>query len=321
MNKKQPPKIWVLTDHRTGNSAQAIALAEKLGLEFEIKHLEYNFLAQLPNFLLANSAIYITSGTKKSLETTNPPKLIIAAGRRAAGIASYLKKRYPDVKLVQIMKPDMNTDIFDLIAIPQHDTFKDAKSNVIRTIGALNNISTRIANYSKPPAMKDFIGVLIGGNTKEYRFTKQDATNLSRIIDRMVEHNAMPAFITFSRRTPEDVKKVFIEMFPSPNIIYDPTIADKENPYLEILKYSTFLIITCDSVSMCSEAASTGIPLYIYVPEQFHSQKHKYFTQQLVDLKVARILEDVIYRLEKYQYSPLNEVEKIAKIVKDEVLE
>ena len=165
--------------------------------------------------------------------------------------------------------------------------------------------------------MYHFIGVLIGGNTKEYQFTEKDARELSMIIEKMVAYTKTPAYITFSRRTPDSVKKIFTEKFLAPNVIYDPTVSDKENPFLGILKYSKFLIITCDSVSMCSEAASTGHPLYIYTPEEFASKKHKYFTQQLIDLGIARALAVNTPPLEEYSYVPLNEVEKVTKMVKE----
>jgi mitochondrial fission protein ELM1 len=316
MKQTNNANIWVLTDNRTGNSVQAIALAESLGVDFTIKTLKYNFWAKLPNFLLAHSCIYTTAETQKSLKTNIPPKLIISSGRRTAGIAAYLKSIYKDVKLVQIMKPNINTNVFDLIALPQHDVFRDSKSNIIRTIGALNNIPTRIAQYNSILPMHNFIGVLIGGNTKEYCFSEKDTKELATILEKMLTDTGAMAYITFSRRTPDNLKKIFTKKFLSPNLIYDPTISTKDNPFLGILKYSKFLIITSDSVSMCSEAASTGHPLYIYTPDGFTSKKHKYFVQQLIDLGIARPLTTKTPTLEEYSYIPLNEVAKVAKAVK-----
>ena len=317
MTEQKHTNIWVLTDDRTGNSVQAIALAQNLGEDFTIKHLEYNFLAKLPNFLLGTSCIYIIEKTKETLKTTHPPKLIISSGRRTAGIAAYLKKHYTNVKLVQIMKPDIDADKFDLIALPQHDVFKDDSAHIIRTIGAIHNIPARIEQHRAQPPMDSFIGVLIGGNTKEYKFSKHDAIELSTILERASEASGIPAFITFSRRTPEMLKQLFIKKFSSPHVIYDPTTSKEDNPFLSILKYAKFLIITCDSVSMCSEAASTGHPLYIYTPERFASKKHKYFTQQLIDIAIARPITTHSYALEEYKYTPLNEVTKVAKLAMD----
>lgn len=322
MKQKSHKDIWVLSDFRTGNSVQAIAIAEKLGIEFEIKHLEYNLFAKLPNFLLAGTSICVNHATKKNLQTNFPPKLLIAAGRRAGGVGLYLKKLYKDIKLVQIMKPDANNDLFDLIILPQHDVVKGSNSNIMRTIGSINNITDRLKKYdnadfiSQYPSMKNFIGVLIGGNTKEYEFQKEDAHELSSILEKVLEYKNIPAFITFSRRTPEIIKNIFRSKFLSPNIIYDPDFSDSDNPFLGILKNANFLIITCDSVSMCSEAASTGRPLYIYTPQSFESRKHRYFVQQLIDLGIARAITLKDTFVEEYSYNPLNEVEKVVDEVR-----
>ena len=318
MTQKTHSDIWVLTDNRTGNSVQAIAVAENLGQNFEIKRLEYNIFANLPNFLLGSSCFYITKKTKESLKTDHPPKLIITSGRRTAGIAVCLKKYYKDVKLAQIMKPDMPSRLFDLIILPQHDTFKDSGGNVLRTIGAINNIPNRIAKLdsdfaTKHPTMINFIGVLVGGNTKEYKFGPKDAEEFATILENV--HGGIPLLITFSRRTPDVIKNLFKAKFQWPHMLYDPTISDADNPYLDILKNAKFLVLTCDSVSMCSEAASSGKPLYIYIPERFASKKHRYFTQQLVDLGIARIISTETASLEEYYYPHLNEIKKVAESV------
>ena len=317
MKERNHTDIWVLTDDRTGNAVQAISLAQKLDMDFEIKYLEYNLFAKLPNFLLGHSQVYITKKTKESLKTQHPPKLIISAGRRAAGIAVYLKNHYGNIKLIQIMKPDIDPNLFDLIVLPQHDVFQDSSNNIIRTIGSIHNIPARIEKYNTHPLMKSFIGVLIGGNTKEYQFNQNDAAELATILENVTESSGIPAFITFSRRTPDVVKKIFAEKFQFPNVIHDPVISKEDNPYLGILKNAKFLILTCDSVSMCSEAASTGHPLYIYTPERFASKKHKYFTQQLIDLGIARAIGAKSPALQEYNYTALDEVSKVAKAVKE----
>jgi uncharacterized protein len=318
--------IWVLTDFRIGNSVQAIAVADALGQKCEIKNIEYNFLARLPNCLLGNRLCHVKN--KDILNSDHPPKMIISSGRRCAKVAEYLKIKYPDAKLIQIMKPNINTEIFDLIILPQHDVFAakdEEKSKVVRTIGSLNNIKARIAKYKDLPrkysSMKRFIGVLIGGNTKEYSFSKKNAEELCRAIENAVSYNDIPAFITFSRRTPDHMKKLFEKSFKWPNIIYDPTVETKpeNNPYIGILKHAEFVIMTCDSVSMCSEVASSGKPAYIYSPNGFESKKHKYLLQQLIDLEIARPFSTTTGKLETYKYKPLDEISKVAKYIKNNI--
>jgi mitochondrial fission protein ELM1 len=322
--------IWVLTDFRTGNAVQAIALAESLGMSYIIKKIEYNFLAKLPNILLGSNCTHITHNSKKQLITDHPPKLIISSGRRTALVAAYLKSKYPKVKLVQIMRPNINVDVFDLLVLPQHDAFTISPNSickVLRTIGALNNVPDRIEKYGDDwlytyPSMKSFIGVLVGGDTKDYKFSVRDAKELATSIENAISYNGIPAFISFSRRTPQHVKDIFNKKFAWPNILYDPTIESnsENNPYIGILKLSKFLILTCDSVSMCSEAASTGKPIYIYCPPKFNSKKHKYLIQQLIDLNIARPLTSSTGIIEEYHYNALTEVTKVADYVRSKIL-
>jgi mitochondrial fission protein ELM1 len=131
----------------------------------------------------------------------------------------------------------------------------------------------------------------------------------------------MPLFISFSRRTTKDMKRALCQEFQWPHIIYDPEKHLDHNPYPGMMGVCSFIISTCDSVSMCSEAAASGKPLYIVCPtKQNTAQKHMYFVQQLVDLGIARILSDDIDILSHYEYSPLREAEKIARYVKENVL-
>lgn len=324
---KQSAEIWVLTDFRIGNSMQGIALADSLGKKYEVKNIEYNFLAKLPNFCLGSNLIHVKN--KDILKSDHPPKMIISSGRRCAKTALYLKKKYPDVKIVQIMKPDVNPEKFDLIILPQHDVFNhknENKTHIIRSIGSLNNIKQRIKQYKSLPrkyiSMNNFIGILIGGDTKDYSFSKKDSEELSKSIENAISYNDMPAFITFSRRTPQHMKDIIEKNFKWPNIIYDPTVETNpnNNPYIGILKFADFIVMTCDSVSMCSEVASSGKPAYIYCPEGFASKKHKYLLQQLIDLEIAKTFSPATGKLEKYKYKALDEISQVKKYIKENLL-
>lgn len=123
-------------------------------------------------------------------------------------------------------------------------------------------------------------------------------------------------FISFSRRTPNSAKQIIKNKVPSLTIIYDPTEEEaKPNPYFGMLAQADYIISTADSISMCSEAASTGKPLYIFCPSNFKSPKHLAFTQNLLELRIAKILDKSAMQLESYNYAPLNEVEKFANII------
>jgi hypothetical protein len=316
------PKIWVLVDSRVGNSNQAIALADELGEAYETKNIEYNCLAKLPNFILALRPFHVKESTLKELKDQELPAIVISSGRRTAALASYLKKLSGGkLKIIQIMRPDINPGKFALIILPQHDAFTQTLPNVIRIIGALNGIQKKLplaaTEFTKNhPDLEKFIAVILGGSNKKWDFNLANAELLSDKINLLAQNHSMPLFISFSRRTPLHVKKLFREKFHWPHIIYDPA-ESSPNPYPGMIAKASYIITTADSISMCSEAAATGKPLYVFMPENFYLKKHKFFIQQLVDLEVAEILDNSVNHLEDYKYEPLTEITKVAKLARD----
>jgi len=319
------PKIWVLIDDRIGNANQAIVLAEKLRQPFAIKHINYNLFARLPNSILALFPIHVKCNILKQLKAENIPDIIISCGRRTAALAVYLKKLSNNKsKIIQIMRPNIEPKAFELIILPQHDIYNHTLPNTVRILGALTNVQEKLPDIkvdfeNKYSDIKNFIAVIIGGSTKNYKLTMENAQELGQILSTVADNHSLALFITFSRRTPKNVKEYFQNKFQWPNICYNPE-SGEANPYPAILGSAEFIVSTPDSISMCSEAASTGKPIYIYRPDSFLLKKHNFFIQQLVDLGIARRLDKDTAYLEHYSYEPLSEINKVAEIIQKVIL-
>jgi len=319
------PKLWVLVDNRVGNANQAIDLAKKLKEKFEIKYIEYNCLAKLPNYLLNLFPIYIKGHVLLKLKNEKIPDLIISSGRKTALLALYLKRLSGNSsKIIQIMHPNLKPEEFEMIILPQHDSFNYALPNIIRIIGALTNIQERLLNTNQEfiksyPDINQFIAVIIGGSTKSYKLTMDSTKLLAKTLNKVSTNHSLPIFITFSRRTPKNVKKYFINNFLWPHIIYDPA-SGGVNPYPAILANAEYIIFTADSISMCSEAVGSGNPVYIFCPTNFTLKKHIFFIQQLIDLGMVKKLKTTTNYLEKYKYKPLSEITKVIKVIKEKIL-
>ncbi|WP_253310075.1 MULTISPECIES: mitochondrial fission ELM1 family protein [unclassified Rickettsia] len=324
--------IWVLGDNRAGNTNQAIALAEELGEKYELIELKYNYFSKLPNYFLQGRPIHIKNKLLRSLEAKPFPDIIITAGRRTAALALYLKRKSNNkIKLIQIMQPAVTYDEFDTVILPYHDTLMQESTNVIRFTGALTGVLPKLPlaaeelhkNY---PQLEKFIAVIIGGGNKYYKFSDEDAFLLSSLLFRVNHVRKLPFFISFSRRTPNTVKLIIKSLMPDSTIIYDPkendnlnnkdNLSNKFNPYLGMLSQATYIVSTADSISMCSDAVASGNPLYIFCPPSFKAPKHQAFIDQLVEQKIAKIFDKFTTSLEKYNYTPLNEVKKVAEIIK-----
>jgi uncharacterized protein len=320
-NNKTKPLIWVLIDKRTGNDNQAIALADSLGFEYKMKLVEYNSFVKLPNYFLSLWPAHVKKSILLKLKSEQLPDFIISCGRRTAALALYLRKISDrKTKIIQIMRPDIDPKECEIIILPQHDYFNCTLPNVVRIIGALNNMQAKISDANKElknsyPGLDRFISVIVGGSNKNWQFSEKNAHSFVEILQNISDNHSIPLFFTFSRRTPDKVKEIIKAKFGSPNIIYDP-IDKGINPYPGIIGSAEYIISTADSISMCSEAASTGTPVYVFCPENFYLKKHRFFIQQLVDLGVIKRLESSTKFVEKYDYKPLYEITKIVDIIK-----
>lgn len=308
---------WVLDDGRSGNTNQAIALAQALKHPYEVKKVTYNFLRYLPSLFLAKYPIHLSKTTKEDLTKLPAPKYILSAGRKTSIIALYLKNIYKKAKLIQIMRPACSSSQFAAIIVPTHDKYPKS-SNVIEVTGSLNNVTTKIKeakieflNYH--PDFGRFIGVLIGGNTKNFVMTKADAEILVINLRGLTTIYQLPLFVSFSRRTPEVVKNIIKYQLRS-NTIYDPS-SGGHNPYLGLIAAAECLVVTSDSISMLSEVAASGKGLYIFKPDSFKSKKHLSFIRYLIEIKIAKMLDKNVNQYKKYSYQPLNEMERIMPLI------
>jgi uncharacterized protein len=87
-----------------------------------------------------------------------------------------------------------------------------------------------------------------------------------------------------------------------------------ENPYLGYLAVADAIVVTGDSVSMCTEACATGAPVYIYAPPGYVTAKHRRLHQSLFDHGCARLIESHLghSHLECWRYSVVSSAGVVA---------
>lgn len=284
--------VWVLVDDRAGNRAQALGVGEKLRLPFDIKEIRYGALGGLPNILRGSSLLGLTTQSKKRVRTGPFPSLVISAGRRTAPVARYIKKHRPKTRLIHIMWPDAGMDAFDCIVLPTHDREHADRGNVLRVLGAPHRINEHLLMAARhkweaelpatiqPPR----IAVLLGGSSKHGKFNRDDFTALGKLAHRAAECHQASLLVSTSRRTGKSGEEAFMaEVEDTLHHLHrwnGPT-KPEANPYMGYLALADAIIVTADSISMCSEACFTGKPVYIYVPKTL-SAKHRRFVNILI---------------------------------------
>lgn len=303
-------KILVLVDDRIGSSKQAIAVADMLGVPYKKMKMDYTFWSKSPNFLGFHGST-ITEASKAKLLSANPD-MIIAAGRRLARIAVWLKDRKPEVKAVHILKPGLDLNKFDLLLLPKHDKKRSMvkhRKKIIFVDGAVANALRPLdVGYQKywEDAFKTMqtplISVFIGGQTKSGVFMEHHARDLAKKVVSFATQTGGSLLVSNSRRTGHRLTQLIFDIIKKSginSILYD--VEDEEiNPYDAALRRSDYIIITGDSISMTAESIQAGKPVFIYAPSGALAKKHQRFVSHAVTDKQAQLFdgslpEEIIY--------------------------
>jgi hypothetical protein len=267
----KPPTVWVLTDDRPGNTSQSVGLAESLGWPYAVKRLHFSASARLHNRLLDASRIGIR--TRRSTLLAPPwPDLVIAAGRRSASIAQWIRRRnFGQTRLVHLgRKGGDAANRFDLVVTPTYGRL-DPHPRRLVTSAPLHNIREPLLSQAAQHwsellggAKRPRIVLLVGGWSGQYRLDVATARALGRRVREFAESVGGSILATTSRRTTEAASTALCAELGAQAHVHRWEPGNQENPYLAFLALADAFVITGDSESMLSEAASRGRPIYIY---------------------------------------------------------
>ncbi len=317
------PTVWLLLDDRAGSRSQVMGVARFLGLRYFKQELEYTPTSALPNLALGASFAGLTRNSRVNL-CPPWPDLVIAAGRRTAPPARHIKgKNGGRTFLCQVMYPgETGIDDFDLVAVPRHDNMP-ARPNFLKITGAPHKITPELLAEAAEEWHDRLTGlpgpriaIIVGGSTKRRKFTPEMATELGRKARAMAEDAGGSLMITTSRRTGEEAAAALmgaVQGVPADVFRWGNTGG---NPYFGYLALADAVIVTGDSVSMCSEACATQNPVYIYAPGKLTTHKHGLLHKSLFDGGYARPLGDT---LEDWTHAPLNAATDIAAEIRQKL--
>lgn len=311
----KPPTIWALCDDRAGNAGQVRGVAEALGLPFLIQDLTYTAAAALPNYMVGASFGGLTRDARINL---NPPwpDLVIAAGRRTAPVARTIKEMSEGkCFLVQIMYPgDPGIDDFDLVAVPRHDRMPP-RENFYEVTGAPHRVNPgNLAAAAKAwegrfdDLPKPWIALIVGGSTKRRTFSPDMGAELGSLASKLALAKGGSLMVTTSRRT-GDAAPALLDALEAPAHVFRWGDTG-ENPYMGYLALADAVIVTGDSVSMCSEACAVDRPTYIYAPKKATVRKHALLHEELYAGGYARPLAGAVEL--DWGHPPLNAAADIA---------
>ena len=313
MNTANPLTCFVISDGRRGIENQALGLAEAAGrlrpLEI-IKHIIDNgaaFKAASPTLQFAMKSKPSDYGLKDK-----PPHIAIGCGRQAIAPLLALKKANPETFTAYVQDPRMDTDRFDLVIAPEHDTLTGrnietmigSPNRVTETeiIGQMLSFADGLTELTMPRA-----AMLIGGTSKTHKLGKpQHGAHMKAARELMAQGYSM--LITTSRRTPEWALQDY-KLLESDHVSVWTYSGDGPNPYFAFLGGADIILVTEDSTNMLTEAASTGKPVFT-LPMQGKPGKF----ERLYDRLQTRCnIRPFNGELNSGDYEPLRETERMAR--------
>ena len=196
--------------------------------------------------------------------------IIISCGASTAGTNIFLKYEN-NAKNAAIMKPGLGrAGKFDLIILPRHDEplaltlsppcraglnlpYRVGRGNMLITEAAPN----RMAQGSGLVARG--IGVLIGGDAKNFKLEKKDVEKTIDGVFKIAEDMDRDVFISTSRRTSPEIDSLLKERLKGNERCKLLVIANEKNikgAVQKILDSSELVVVSPESISMISEAVS-----------------------------------------------------------------
>jgi len=309
-------KSLLLTEGMHGMISQVEGLAKALNTEFSHKIVRLNFPWNLvpPKFtpiseIILKDKIYITQ--------SESPDFIISCGRKSVIPSALLKKKNPKIFTIHIQDPKVKLSNFDVVIAPAHDNLNG--DNVLTSKGAIHYITDSEINKARSYLLgkvksKKIISLILGGPNKYYSFDENQLIKIFNTVRANFISKGYEIIVIPSMRTPKNIINLAEKEFNKDGYVLNSV--DKQ-AYLSSLSLASNIVVTCDSTSMISEAATSGKPIYVaHMNTKRNNYRFKKFYQLFKDMGIIRDLGE---KVESWSYKKLNEVERIALQINNKI--
>ena len=309
-------KALLLTQGMHGMISQVEGMAKALNTEYSHKIVRLSFPWNLvpPKFtpiseIILKDKIYLTE--------SEIPDLIISCGRKSVIPSIIIKKKNPKVFTIHIQDPKVSLKNFDAIVAPEHDNLKG--DNIYNSKGAIHYITEQeISKASQYLAEKikseKIVSLILGGPNKYYGFNSDQIINIFSQIKSIFVSDGYKVIIIPSMRTPKETIDLAIKEMGSCGHVVNKV--DKQ-AYLSAYALANYVVVTCDSTSMISEAATSGKPIFV---AHMKAKKNNYRFKRFFELfKQMGITRDLGEKVENWTYNKHNEAQRIALELKNKI--
>jgi mitochondrial fission protein ELM1 len=265
------PRIWLLIGDKLGDNAQARAVVDALGWPYAVRQLfpKPEWVLGKPKF--EPGLAHLDPERSASLEPPWPD-LIVTIGRRPAMAALWVQDQSGGrTRIALLGRPKRWAERFALIVAPSQFKIPPRENLVQLDLPLLRADPTAVAEAGEAwrarleALPRPLTAVLIGGQTKPYRFDADVARQLLAELEALRGRDGGTLFLTTSRRTRPEVVATLERDLPAGAVLHRWSAeGGGENPYLGLLALADRFVVTSDSISMLVEVASLRRPLAIF---------------------------------------------------------
>jgi mitochondrial fission protein ELM1 len=317
--------IWAVSQRgAVGMQSQALGLAEALfagggfGLP-EAKEVSFRAPYTAMPMHPAFASLKMLAKADREAFRESLPDVLITCGRKSAMLALAVKKASRGrTTIIHIQDPKASARHWDLLVVPEHDRARGA--NVVVTSGAPHRV-TQLKLRSGAEALRQEyahlpsprVAVLVGGNNRYYTLDEEWMREFVAQLRQMVDRSGCGILATISRRTGEAETSILRGGLASmPAVLWD---GKGPNPYFGFLGLADAIVVTCDSVSMVSEACSTGKPVLVARLPGSSRRFDSFFDS----LQKKGLIQWFDGRLMQWQNGKLDDMDDIARQVRQKL--
>ena len=309
-------KALLLTEGMQGMISQVEGMAKALNTEYSHKIVRLAFPWNLipPKYtpisqIVLKDKIYMTNN--------EIPDLIISCGRKSVIPSIFLKRKNSKIFTIHIQDPKVSLKNFDAIVAPEHDNLSG--NNIYSSKGAIHYITQSEIDNAKTYLKKNInnekvVSLILGGPNKYYNFDKDQLVNIFNQIKSDFVSRGYKVIVIPSMRTPKSSIELAIKEMSSCGSVVNKV--DKK-AYLSAYALANYIIVTCDSTSMISEAATSGKPIFVaHMKAKKNNYRFKRFFELFKQMGITRDLGD---KVETWTYNKHNEAQRIALEIKNKI--
>ncbi|GAA5495477.1 hypothetical protein Rhal01_01652 [Rubritalea halochordaticola] len=301
-------KVVILDEGSTGHVVQSRGLAKELSKRLPVEVLEYRIPCRLPRKLARSLGKRLLDSPlwKSGVGWIHPLKgtelqscdLLVASGPHALNALRYLGRQgncptvfvqgtlnIPEGQVDLIVRPDEGEERSDYVFIPM--LFTEIDPNELTA-----NQESLQAKYGTDEKLK---ALFIGNSSAKIVFEDRDWDDLAEFVNRSWSLDGVRWLISTSYRTGSELERRLRNRLNPEAIAKAVWYSEMpEKITKEYLSLAYEIYVTMDSLTMATEAASSGKPCYLYSSQsamKLNENTHVRYIRGLVENGYAQVFD------------------------------